>query len=327
MSIEKITNADLDGVGVVGLEDSPGLSCKDMQAKFEETSRSVIIPKINSLIEDHNKIEKDLSDLALEAGQVKPSQMEYWDAKLDPAPESYRLLTKCVVVGGSLGWFKVGEVELNAEIGHYIAILSVQCGYTQPTISATRGGILAVQLQLNAEGTALSADASRIFWLTDDRSRGNVPFMAVFDSQSGTVRLYAKTASVSERVRVSVMTEGNADGYANLMATANNSVAELTEPVGISVSFPNRQTFANGDSLALLAGDAEYRAVGEIATLTVTYPEGEFEAWIKFATPAEGTVTIILPTSMYIGEAPVFANGEVWELSIKDGVVVAVKCE
>lgn len=48
----KITQEDLKDKGVIGLPDTPGLSTSDMQKKFEETARDVIIPAFNKLIED-----------------------------------------------------------------------------------------------------------------------------------------------------------------------------------------------------------------------------------------------------------------------------------
>lgn len=47
-----ITGADLSGVGVIGLPDIPGLSTTAMQAKFEETARSVIIPHFNAMVNE-----------------------------------------------------------------------------------------------------------------------------------------------------------------------------------------------------------------------------------------------------------------------------------
>lgn len=46
-----ITQEELAGVGVLGLADSPNLSALEMQKKFEETAREVIIPKHNALVE------------------------------------------------------------------------------------------------------------------------------------------------------------------------------------------------------------------------------------------------------------------------------------
>lgn len=52
MAFTKITNADLNNKGVIGLPDTPQLSTMAMQEKFEETARDVIIPKFNNLVDD-----------------------------------------------------------------------------------------------------------------------------------------------------------------------------------------------------------------------------------------------------------------------------------
>ena len=85
---------------------------------------------------------------------------------------------------------------------------------------------------------------------------------------------------------------------------------------------PNKVTIS-GDALTV-SDNAEY--YGEnITALTVTYPTGNFECWLKLTFAETGTITVTLPSSRYIGEAPQFKNGETWEISIKDGVVVAQK--
>lgn len=48
---EKITDQDLIGKGVIGLPDTPELTASEMQKKFEETAREVIVPKFNALVE------------------------------------------------------------------------------------------------------------------------------------------------------------------------------------------------------------------------------------------------------------------------------------
>ena len=52
MAFDKITDADLKDRGVVGLPDIPELSTAEMQAKFDELAKTVIIPKLNKLIDD-----------------------------------------------------------------------------------------------------------------------------------------------------------------------------------------------------------------------------------------------------------------------------------
>lgn len=52
MAFTKITDEDLKNKGVIGLPDTPGLSTSEMQAKFEQTAREVIVPKFNQLVDD-----------------------------------------------------------------------------------------------------------------------------------------------------------------------------------------------------------------------------------------------------------------------------------
>lgn len=73
-----------------------------------------------------------------------------------------------------------------------------------------------------------------------------------------------------------------------------------------------------------LADNTEYYLT-DVADLTLTFPTGNFECWISLTTAASGTVNVTLPTSQYIGSVPVFGNGETWEISIKNSIVVAVK--
>lgn len=75
-----------------------------------------------------------------------------------------------------------------------------------------------------------------------------------------------------------------------------------------------------------LADNTEYRLTN-VSVLTIAYPNGNFECWMRLSIASSGEVTITLPTSSYIGETPNFANGETWELSIKDGVIIANKVE
>lgn len=51
MAFKKITQADTTGKWVVGLPDTPGLNTAEMQAKFDEISRDVVIPAHNELVD------------------------------------------------------------------------------------------------------------------------------------------------------------------------------------------------------------------------------------------------------------------------------------
>ena len=85
-------------------------------------------------------------------------------------------------------------------------------------------------------------------------------------------------------------------------------------------------SYSTAQMSVTLADNAEYRMTG-LQTLTVQYPEdANFECWMRLTFAASGNVTVTLPAgTRYIGNAPSFANGETWEMSIKDGVVIAQK--
>lgn len=84
------------------------------------------------------------------------------------------------------------------------------------------------------------------------------------------------------------------------------------------------QTHATGSNI-ILADNTEYRLTN-VTNLTLTYPAGDFECWMRLSFAASGTITVTLPsTTQYIGTTPTFANGETWEMSIKDGIVIAGK--
>lgn len=89
-------------------------------------------------------------------------------------------------------------------------------------------------------------------------------------------------------------------------------------------SFIMPQKVSEGTYITL-ADNTEYRLT-DVTTLTLTYPTGDFECWMRLSFAASGDATVILPTgTRYIGTTPDFKKGETWELSIKDGVVIAQK--
>ena len=74
-----------------------------------------------------------------------------------------------------------------------------------------------------------------------------------------------------------------------------------------------------------LADNTEYRLT-DVTTLTLTYPTGDFECWMRLTFAESGTITVTLPTGTeYLGTTLDFKNGEVWELDIKDGIVAGLK--
>jgi hypothetical protein len=89
---------------------------------------------------------------------------------------------------------------------------------------------------------------------------------------------------------------------------------------------PATELVSNTDGGIITLGDnTEYR-LSDVTTLTLSYLERNFECWMRLTFAESGTITVTLPTgTKYIGTAPNFKNGETWEMSIKDGVVIAQK--
>ena len=95
--------------------------------------------------------------------------------------------------------------------------------------------------------------------------------------------------------------------------------------VGFAVQPATQLITATGGGDIALADNTEYRLTN-VTTLNLSYPTGDFECWMRLSFAASGEATVILPTgTKYIGAAPDFKNGETWEMSIKDGVVIAQK--
>ena len=61
-----------------------------------------------------------------------------------------------------------------------------------------------------------------------------------------------------------------------------------------------------------------------MTSLTITYPAGNFECWMMLTTGTSISVTFPAITK-YAGKVVTFKAGKTYEVSIKDGVVVAME--
>lgn len=118
------------------------------------------------------------------------------------------------------------------------------------------------------------------------------------------------------------------DGYTPVKGVDYWTPADVAEinayTAGLLTNKQDKPSQINEGTTIALADNTEYR-LSNVSSLTVSYPTGNFECWLSITTAASGVITITLPDSSYAGSAPTFSNGETWELSIKDGVVIAVK--
>lgn len=83
----------------------------------------------------------------------------------------------------------------------------------------------------------------------------------------------------------------------------------------------------NIDSPLILCDNMEYRLT-DVSSLILSYPDSNFEVWMNISFSSTEIINVIFPTeTRYIGAAPIFNNGETWEISIKDGVVICWRIE
>lgn len=112
------------------------------------------------------------------------------------------------------------------------------------------------------------------------------------------------------------------DGTATYGTSTNYARADHVHPSDTSKQ-DKSERITTGTNIAI-ADNTEY-VLTNVSSLAFTYPSGNFECWIKLTAAASGTITITFPASSYIGIAPTFKANETWEISIKDGVVIAQK--
>ena len=103
-----------------------------------------------------------------------------------------------------------------------------------------------------------------------------------------------------------------------------DSSVEYDGSLSKSIDIPTTQKISEGSNVTL-SDNTEYRLT-DVSTLTLTYPAGDFESWMRLNFAASGNITVTLPAgTKYIGTAPDFHNGETWELSFKDKILAAQK--
>ena len=180
---------------------------------------------------------------------------------------------------------------------------------------------------------AAVADEKRVVVIATDTASGvfwEMPIVQAVQGNSyyfGTFMFGQAILSFAQKINENearwqfVMTEIEAGSvsYSNA-ALPNISTVEdaLNELV------PKSHTHATGTNITL-ADNTEYRLT-DVTTLTLTYPTGDFECWMRLTFAASGDITVTLPAGTgYIGTAPDFKNGETWELSFKDKILAAQK--
>ena len=112
----------------------------------------------------------------------------------------------------------------------------------------------------------------------------------------------------------------------DISETATQAAALIT-PDSIGAQAKRARVDISSGTTVALADNCDYYG-SAISNLTFTYPEGDFDCYITIITDEQTTPVLNFPASTkYIGASPTLGLSERWEISVKNGVVVAAKAE
>ena len=156
------------------------------------------------------------------------------------------------------------------------------------------------------------SDPATKLWIDEtQQSSIEIPTMSDLNSAIGDVDSDISDINTAiSNINTTLQSKANSSDVTNALNTKENKSTVITE---------------SNPSAITLADNYEYYLTS-VNDLTFTYPSGNFECWISIATGASFT-SITFPTSEYIGDAPEFGASEKWEVSIKNGVIIAGKVE
>ena len=229
-------------------------------------------------------------------------------------------------------------------------------------LSVSLDSLTNVDIQNPADGQALVYDSTSEKWINSDEAQGITSLDALTDTDidnptSGQVLMYNGTEwenSAEKEVAISQTAPSDpatkiwidetqqtpiqiptSTEFAELSAqitAINNVLPSKANSVDVNNALINKEnkptiiTQSNPTNITI-SDNYEYYLTN-VSSLIFDYPEtGNYECWIYLETSDSGTVSITFPTSSYIGDTPLFNVGERWEISIKNGVIIAGKIE
>lgn len=156
------------------------------------------------------------------------------------------------------------------------------------------------------------SDPATKLWIDESQQTPiEIPTMADLNSATGDIDddITAINTAITN-INTTLNGKANSTDVSNALASKENKATIITQ---------------NNPSAITLADNYEYYLT-DVSNLTFTYPSGNFECWISIITASSFT-GITFPTSEYIGKVPEFGASEKWEVSIKNGVIIAGKVE
>ena len=201
-------------------------------------------------------------------------------------------------------------VNLTIARGYYIAkgrLIEIDSAETLQTATTAANGYGRLRLVIDLSIAASESSFTQGKFVWDYATTNSFPALTQNDINDG-----ANTAYQVEICRVSF---------------ANSQITGIVSQIGnaeLKVAGVSRLTPTGGTVNLTVADNTEYRFSSAVTSLTITFPTGNFDCWLRFTTGS--SITVSLPASAtYIGGAPTFDASKTYEMSIKDGVVLCAE--
>lgn len=181
-------------------------------------------------------------------------------------------------------------------------------------------------------GQVLMYDSTTQKWVNADENE--VAISAAQPSNPDTKLWINET----EQTPVMVLTEGDLNGVQTQINTINSNILGINETLNskadsttVNNALAGKANKTNISTISApttltVADNTEYYLTN-VANLTISFPSGNFECWISITTASNFTDFNLPASAKYIGDQPNINANERWEVSIKNGVVIAGKAE
>lgn len=126
---------------------------------------------------------------------------------------------------------------------------------------------------------------------------------------------------------VQTQVTNNTNDIASLTQTVNGKADSSAVSTALASKADKTAFVTRTSPTALTVADNTEYYLNSVTELTISFPSGRFECWIRLATTTSFRGITFPSSAMYIGGEPDFAANERWEVSIKNDVVVAGKVE
>ena len=162
-----------------------------------------------------------------------------------------------------------------------------------------------------------------------DVNTGEVSQIVLRDGTNvGKINIQCNTAG-AKGIRI---TDGNNVERIKLLHTTTDDTCrfQINDASGNDITrhvigaAPALSTPSGGTVNLTIVDNTEYRFTSAVTSLTLTFPSGNFDCWLKFTTGS--SITVNFPSgTKYVGGAPTFEAGKTYEMSIKDGSVICAE--